>query len=190
MVKKPSGFELIEGEEVLWYGRRCWRSFIGHLIILFLILFFSIAFPPLVIVALIWLLIILVKKYRHEYALTNKRIYSRDGIIARNTNETDHENITDTSIKQGIIGRILGYGTVAFNTAGSHEFEMKFGGVKNPNIILKKQKDLSKEKDRSKQNLRIKKEKEKGIKYCRECGAKIEGNPNFCPECGANLKEN
>tara|TARA_S200000501_G_C20332600_1_gene529565 strand:- start:3 stop:392 length:390 start_codon:yes stop_codon:yes gene_type:complete len=54
-----------------------------------------------------------------EYALTTKRVVSKEGVISRNTEEMRLAKAETIEVKQGILGRILGYGTVIVTGTGS-----------------------------------------------------------------------
>lgn len=66
-------------------------------------------------IGLVFILPSLVAKFlvvrNTEYAVTNRRIYSRRGIISRNTTDASLEKLTDVSVKQGVWGRLVGYGS-------------------------------------------------------------------------------
>jgi len=53
-----------------------------------------------------------------EMAMTNKRIIVKKGLISRDTLELNISKIESVAVKQGIIGRILGYGTVIISGTG------------------------------------------------------------------------
>ncbi len=54
-----------------------------------------------------------------EQGLTNKRVISKRGIISRNTAEMRLSAIESISIRQGIIGRIFGFGQVVITGRGT-----------------------------------------------------------------------
>ncbi len=135
----PTGLTLTEGEQVIWYGRRSWKSLWGW----FVAFIFTIWFYGL---GIIFLLAAIIIRYSSEYAITNKRAYSRYGLISRKTNDASFEQITDTSFSQGIIGRILNFGDVGVNTAGSAGFEITYKGVSNPKPLLSKIQNAKKRK--------------------------------------------
>ena len=73
------------------------------------ILFWWLFFP------IIWL----IQALFIEYALTTKRVVSKEGVISRNTEEMRLAKAETIEVKQGILGRILGYGTVIVTGTGS-----------------------------------------------------------------------
>ena len=54
-----------------------------------------------------------------EYALTTKRVVSKEGVISRNTEEMRLAKAETVEVKQGILGRMLGYGTIIVTGTGS-----------------------------------------------------------------------
>tara|TARA_B100000427_G_C15413103_1_gene552931 strand:- start:637 stop:1017 length:381 start_codon:yes stop_codon:yes gene_type:complete len=86
------------------------------------------------IVPLFWL----IKLLFTEYGLTNKRVITKSGIISRDTDEMKLDKIETVEIKQGILGRILGYGNVI--CTGTGVSSVIFQSVSNP-IKVKKQID-------------------------------------------------
>ena len=54
----------------------------------------------------------LIDKYTDEFAITNKRVIIKTGLISRKTFEMNHTKIESVNVDQGILGRILGYGTI------------------------------------------------------------------------------
>ncbi len=61
----------------------------------------------------------LVDWYATNYVLTNERIVVRRGLIARSGTEIPLENITNVLFSQRVIERVLGYGDVTIESAGS-----------------------------------------------------------------------
>jgi uncharacterized membrane protein YdbT with pleckstrin-like domain len=57
-----------------------------------------------------------------EFAVTNKRVLSKVGFIERESDETMLSKVEAVSVDQGIIGRLLGFGTVTITgTGGTQE---------------------------------------------------------------------
>jgi len=78
------------------------------------VIIFIIFFIPMMISTIIeW--------WSTELAITNKRVIAKTGFISRDTTELRHEKVESMNIKQSILGRILGYGTITINgTGGVH----------------------------------------------------------------------
>jgi len=56
-----------------------------------------------------------------ELAVTNKRVILKTGIISRHTEEMKMLSIETVEIRQGILGRLLDYGTIKVTGRGSSD---------------------------------------------------------------------
>lgn len=75
-----------------------------------------------VIVAVIFLLSPYIQYITSEYAVTNKRVIVKVGLIRRQTLETLLQKIEAISVDQSVLGRILNYGTITITgTGGTRE---------------------------------------------------------------------
>ena len=64
----------------------------------------------------------LIDRWTSEFAITNKRIIIKVGLISRHTVEMNLTKIESVDIDQSIMGRILGYGTITvIGTGGTRE---------------------------------------------------------------------
>ncbi|MBN1473114.1 MAG: PH domain-containing protein [Syntrophaceae bacterium] len=103
---------LAKGEEVVYEARLHWIIFISIKAILTLLI------APLIA----W--------YTSEFAITNKRIIIKVGLISRRTLEMNLAKIESVNVDQSILGRILGYGTITvIGTGGTRE---PFFQISNP----------------------------------------------------------
>ena len=68
-----------------------------------------------------------------EQVLTNKRVFFKEGLIRRDTEELKKNAIETISTKQSIIGRILRFGDIEFTGRGGISFKFIF--VKNPTEV-------------------------------------------------------
>jgi uncharacterized membrane protein YdbT with pleckstrin-like domain len=58
----------------------------------------------------------------NEFAITNKRVIIKEGLIARRTVEINLPKIESINVDQSILGRILGYGNMTVvGTGGTRE---------------------------------------------------------------------
>lgn len=60
----------------------------------------------------------LILKYTDEFAITNKRVIIKTGLFSRKTFEMNLNKIESVNVDQGILGRILGYGTIRIVGSG------------------------------------------------------------------------
>lgn len=59
-----------------------------------------------------------VKRQSTELAVTSKRIIAKFGFIRRSTIELNHSKVESFHVEQGVLGRILGFGTLSINGTG------------------------------------------------------------------------
>jgi uncharacterized membrane protein YdbT with pleckstrin-like domain len=95
---------LISGEQVVYEARLHW------------IIFFSFR-------SVFTLLILpLIDRWTSEFAITNKRVIMKVGLIRRKALEMNLSKIESVNVDQTIMGRIFGYGTVTIiGTGGTRE---------------------------------------------------------------------
>lgn len=102
---------LAEGEHVVYRAKFHWLYTVMAWV--WMILFIWI----LGLGIFIWLLL-MVKKWTTEIAVTNRRVIYKRGWIARNTDELALSRIEEVNLRQGVIGRILGYGRLKIGGMG------------------------------------------------------------------------
>jgi uncharacterized membrane protein YdbT with pleckstrin-like domain len=83
----------------------------------------------------------LIHKLTDEFAITNKRVIIKTGLISRKTFEMNHSKIESVNVDQGILGRILGYGTIRIT--GSGGTKESFPRILKPLEFRKKFQELS-----------------------------------------------
>lgn len=71
-------------------------------------------------------------KYQ-EQGVTNKRVILKKGIIGRQTEEMKLKSIETVEIDQGVLGRMLGFGTVRITGRGVSDFLFK--GIDDPMAV-------------------------------------------------------
>lgn len=145
--------EILEGEKLIWAGRPTWKwslTFIlrwgllsclplavgivlGRVTDVALTWFFAITVVLLAIVVLLaWL-----RRLDTHYTVTDRRLIVRHGILNRNERSASLERIQNVNTGQGLIGRILNFGDVEFDTAGSEvgDAELALRGVNDPHRV-------------------------------------------------------
>jgi uncharacterized membrane protein YdbT with pleckstrin-like domain len=78
----------------------------------------------------------LLQRRRLTYTITSRRLTIEAGLVAREVHETRLEQIQNVNLSQSLLERILGVGTIAFDTAGGAAFEFSFAGVSDPGQIV------------------------------------------------------
>lgn len=103
---------LIAGERVTYRGHLHWMVFVSLKALLTLFL------APVI------------ERATSEFAVTNRRVIIKVGLISRRTVEIKLEKIESIGVDQTILGRIFGYGTIEVNgTGGTYE---PFRGLARP----------------------------------------------------------
>jgi membrane protein YdbS with pleckstrin-like domain len=123
---------LTDDEEVLTFFRPHWRVLLRPLVwAMVLAAVAGVAWAaldaPLDVVVVtgvvaVWLLLSgrdVVRWWFTTYVLTTERIIVRRGMIARSGNEIPLENVVNVLFSQGVVQRLLGYGTLVIESAGS-----------------------------------------------------------------------
>lgn len=82
----------------------------------------------------------LIDKLIDEFAITNKRVIIKTGLISRRTIELNLSKIESVNVDQSILGRILGYGSLQIvGTGGTKEI---FPNIQRPLTFRKKFQEL------------------------------------------------
>ncbi|WP_293893710.1 PH domain-containing protein [Flavobacterium sp.] len=83
----------------------------------------------------------MIDRYSDEFAITNRRVIVKTGLISRKTFEMNLSKIESVNVDQGILGRIFGYGTITI--VGSGGTRETFPKIQNPLGFRKKFQELS-----------------------------------------------
>lgn len=95
--------------------------FSGYFHPIFIFSFLNIFF----IVGLIWFIIRYSGYRNNDLILTNKRVFGKCGLISTTQMQSPLKRIDSVSFSNGLIGKIIGYGTVEIATTSSH-FKFRF----------------------------------------------------------------
>ncbi|HEX2251460.1 MAG TPA: PH domain-containing protein [Gemmatimonadales bacterium] len=123
---------LLDGEQILYRARLHWTIFLIPIIVILLGVALGIVlwmYEPefwyvgaiLAGVGLLLALPPLIKYTSTEFAVTNKRVLSKTGFIERESDETLLSKVEGVSVDQGLVGRMLGFGTVTITGSGGTE---------------------------------------------------------------------
>ena len=83
----------------------------------------------------------IIEKWTSEFAITNKRVVIKTGLISRKTIEMNLQKIESVNVDQSILGRILGYGDLhLIGTGGTRE---TFRKIRKPIVFRKRFQELS-----------------------------------------------
>jgi uncharacterized membrane protein YdbT with pleckstrin-like domain len=79
----------------------------------------------------------LVSRKRTLYTITTQRLTIRTGLFARAVQETRLERIQNVYSRQSMLERVLGVGTVDFDTAAGAEYSFSFRGLADPAQVVR-----------------------------------------------------
>jgi len=113
-----------------------WNLFWGFLPILVAALISGFDIMAIVIGLLLGLYFIFIGLYRKftlKYIVTDKRVVLKKGLIGQSTISADYSRVTDVTVEQGILGRlVLHTGSILLNTAGTDLEEITLKWVQDP----------------------------------------------------------
>jgi uncharacterized membrane protein YdbT with pleckstrin-like domain len=73
-----------------------------------------------------------------SYVITTERLHIRRGILSKATQETRIQRVQNVNTDQSLFERLLQVGTVDFDTAGSDDYNFVFGGVAEPEDVVRR----------------------------------------------------
>lgn len=167
---------LTSGEQVIYETKLHWITFVSLKAILTLFIAPLIAFLT------------------SEFAITNKRVIIKVGLIRRRTLEMNLNKIESVKVDQGILGRILGYGTIVIiGTGGTRE---PFAAISDPMTFRKKFEEpipaplqapgITPAQSAETPVL----DRASKLTHCKDCGKEVALTAEVCPHCGAKLRSN
>jgi uncharacterized membrane protein YdbT with pleckstrin-like domain len=139
--------DLEAGEHIIFQGHPSWRSILGFYIKGLLIVAVAAVIAKLAIgtgaaagigplVLVIVLVIGYVKRLFTTYTITDHRLHIRRGIIARAEQQTLINRVQNVNTHQSVLQRMLGIGTVNFDTAAGDDYDFQFAGVAKPHDVV------------------------------------------------------
>ena len=126
---------LVANEKIVKIGKVHWGIYVpGAIWAAFGILFLTGAAAPIGVLFLLLGAYLLLRAFFYAYstelAITDKRVIAKFGLIRRQTVELLHSKMEGMTVDQGILGRILNFGTVVVNGTGSGRTPIR--GVSQP----------------------------------------------------------
>jgi len=125
-------------ETFIYQGRPSWLNYIGFYLIGLVLFVLSISDRNVGAGLTLLLLSVgsaAISRYRYLFTVRKDSIIMRVGLIAKNTNEMQLRHIRAINVRQGIIERILGIGTLIFLSAANSDSEVIFKGIGNPHGV-------------------------------------------------------
>lgn len=77
-------------------------------------------FNPIFLIGLVWFVIRYIGYKNNDLILTNKRVFGKCGLISTTQMQSPLNKIDSVSFSNGLIGKLIGYGTVEIATTSSH----------------------------------------------------------------------
>jgi membrane protein YdbS with pleckstrin-like domain len=132
---------LLAGERIVYRARLHWTIFLTSIVVVLLGVVLWILLQALepaysfagLGLAGIGLLLAIGPGIRYvtsEFAVTDKRVLGKTGLIERESDETLLSKVEAISVDQGVIGRVLGFGTVTITGTGGTQ--KVFSGIAEP----------------------------------------------------------
>lgn len=109
---------LISGEEVVEEAKISWLSQIGTFIVAAIFIVLGVGLPILFVGGAFAILMAIINIMTTELAVTNKKVIGKSGLIKRNALDMQLTKCESVIVDQGILGRILNYGTVVVRGTG------------------------------------------------------------------------
>ncbi len=101
---------LAPGERIVQRGRWPWLYWFGAWAILITL--------GWLVVGVFWFLYLVVKYQTTRWAVTDHRIILKRGLITRNTQELNVNNVEQVRVHQSVMGRLLDYGQIEVTGTG------------------------------------------------------------------------
>jgi uncharacterized membrane protein YdbT with pleckstrin-like domain len=191
---------LLDDEEIVYRARLHWTIFILPIIVVLLGIALAIVlrmYEPAywyfgALLAGIGLLLAIGPAINYtstEFAVTNKRVLSKTGFIQRESDETLLSKVEAVSIDQGVLGRLLGFGTLTLT--GSGGTEDSFPRIAQP-LELRRQIQnqvvaLEERRGASSAAVPLDTEGNRVERECPYCAERILARARVCKHCGRDV---
>lgn len=109
---------LLSGETVVYRAKISLWS-VGHLI------FFGVILLPVFGLGLVFLIWAFIRYKTTEFAVTDRRLIAKTGLISRNTVEMFLDKVESLHVDQSVLGRLLNFGTIIIHGTGTTEEPIK-----------------------------------------------------------------
>ena len=189
---------LVPGERIIYRAHLHWRIFLASGLIFLLFAGVAIALVSYdknqvaaVVIFLIGTLPLASAYLRYrssEFAVTDKRVLMKTGLITRHTLETLLNKVENISVEQGLWGRLLDFGTI--QVTGTGATKETFGNLSAP-LEFRKQVQaatLSYEASRTGATLNSSPpSSERDERDCPFCAERILAKAKVCRFCGRDI---
>ena len=130
-------------EPVLWQAYVSWNQFVWlYVVSLIAVLRGALLWQAALPGSGLWMIgaaalmtVAMALRYWVRYVATSQRVLITNAFTGHEIQAMSIEHISETAIKQGLIARLLGIGTIVFTSANGEEV-MEFRGVRDPESTL------------------------------------------------------
>jgi uncharacterized membrane protein YdbT with pleckstrin-like domain len=141
--------EMRAGERELYEGRPSWRALMSFYAIgigvagLVLVVVglladsWGTAVGIAVVIAALTLVVGYLRRIGTKYLITTQRLRISRGLVRKAVQETRLERVQNVNYQQGVLDRMLGVGSVDFDTAGTDDSEFRFEWVNHPEEVVR-----------------------------------------------------
>jgi uncharacterized membrane protein YdbT with pleckstrin-like domain len=141
--------EMRAGERELYEGRPSWRALMSFYAIgigvagLVLVVVglladsWGTAVAIAVVIAALTLVVGYLRRIGTKYLITTQRLRISRGLVRKAVQETRLERVQNVNYQQGVLDRMLGVGSVDFDTAGTDDSEFRFEWVNHPEEVVR-----------------------------------------------------
>jgi uncharacterized membrane protein YdbT with pleckstrin-like domain len=120
---------LVPGERIMYRAHLHWTTFLGGVLLFALLATVGILFVVreesqfagiiIFVLGVLPLAAAYIRYRTSEFAVTDKRVLIKTGLVRRHTLETLLNKVENISVEQGLLGRVLNYGTIQVTGTGS-----------------------------------------------------------------------
>jgi uncharacterized membrane protein YdbT with pleckstrin-like domain len=141
--------EMRAGERELYEGRPSWRALMSFYAIgigvagLVLVVVglladsWGTAVAIAAVIAALTLVVGYLRRIGTKYLITTQRLRISRGLVRKAVQETRLERVQNVNYQQGVLDRMLGVGSVDFDTAGTDDSEFRFEWVNHPEEVVR-----------------------------------------------------
>lgn len=123
---------LMPGEKVVFRGRLHWNVYLKPLALLVLAIAVALVLPrrlapvsaAFALPIAIWLLAVHVRRRAAEFAITSRRLIVKHGVLRQTSFENMLSKVEGIEVRQGILDRMFGCGTLVFTGTGGHRTQL------------------------------------------------------------------
>ena len=141
--------ELRGDERALYEGRPSWRAlmtfYVAGIVLAAVVVVvlgiladnLGLAIAIAAVIVGLTLLIGFLRRVGTKYLLTTERLRITRGIVRKQVQETRLDRVQNVNYSQGVLDRLLGVGTVDFDTAGSDDSDFTFDWINGPEDVVR-----------------------------------------------------